>query len=424
MGFLVGVVRRAGGAMVCGDCEKKQTKLSNMDMWKDGSRNAQVGHGKDAGRRLGANKLLSGNRYGNMAGGASRFQPYTGGAQTKRCRLCKAMLHGDAELYCQHCAYKHGLCSMCGKNIADTSMYASGQVWDGSEDVIRDAIAKVDEEVRLEKKKAKNKGLVAAGLLGAPDDALPIGKGPPEGQEAAGQEKINVTFGKEGGLGIVFTDEGWEIEDIAEGSAAAEMETLHPGLCLIEIQGVDIVKKSDEEIREMFSGCGRPVRLTFVRDNPRYSGGTGDSASPSAETDEGVAGGDGTASGGGDAGKVAPPPPPRGQGRAGVEPAWKTRQKQDGQSATAQSGKPSSAETGAGADAAGQGGGDASAAGAGFTYNWKTGLYHNAETGYSYDQETGYYSALLSFVPAVLFSWRACLPGQREVLFACRVLTG
>ena len=45
--------------MVCDDCEKGQTKLSNMDMWKEGSHNATVGAGKDAGRRLGSNKLLS-----------------------------------------------------------------------------------------------------------------------------------------------------------------------------------------------------------------------------------------------------------------------------------------------------------------------------------------------------------------------------
>ena len=387
--------------MVCSDCENKQTKMSNMDMWKDGSHNAQVGHGKDAGRRLGANKLLSGNRYGNMVGATSRFQPYTGGAQTKRCRLCKSMLHGDAELYCQHCAYKHGLCSMCGKNIADTSMHASGQVWDGSEQIIKDAIAKVDEEVRLEKKKAKNKGLVAAGLLGGPDHAVPTDEEATAGAEAAGQERIDVTFGKEGGLGIVFTDEGWEIEDIAEGSAAAEMETLHPGLCLVEIQGVDIVKKSDEEVREMFGGCGRPVRLTFVRDNPRYAEGADDGALETAVP--GGVGTDGVASGGGVAGQAAPPPPPRGQGRAGVEPAWKTRQNQNEQAAAAGSGgKPSSAPTEATAGGAGQDGGDACAAGEGFTYNWKTGLYHNAQTGYSYDQQTGYYSALSSFLSAAL----------------------
>lgn len=278
--------------MVCTDCEKKQTKMSNMDMWKAGSHNADVGHGKDAGRRLGANKLLSGNRYGNMAGGASRYQPYSGGAETKRCRLCKSMLHGDAELYCQHCAYKHGLCSMCGKNIADTSMYASGQVWDGSEDIIKDAIAKVDEEVKLEKKKAKNKGLVAAGLLGGPADATAsdaAGSGTEDG-EAAGQETINVTFGKEGSLGIVFTDEGWEIEDIVEDGAAAEMQTLHPGLCLIEIQGVNIVHSTDEEIRDVFSACGRPVRLTFTRENPRYADGHAAAAAAAAAGAEAAGG--------------------------------------------------------------------------------------------------------------------------------------
>jgi hypothetical protein len=387
--------------MVCTDCEKKQTKMSNMDMWKAGSHNADVGHGKDAGRRLGANKLLSGNRYGNMAGGASRYQPYSGGAETKRCRLCKSMLHGDAELYCQHCAYKHGLCSMCGKNIADTSMYASGQVWDGSEDIIKDAIAKVDEEVKLEKKKAKNKGLVAAGLLGGPADATAsdaAGSGTEDG-EAAGQETINVTFGKEGSLGIVFTDEGWEIEDIVEDGAAAEMQTLHPGLCLIEIQGVNIVHSTDEEIRDVFSACGRPVRLTFTRENPRYADGHAAAAAAAAAAGEGdeatdTAGspGDGGGDGGGEG---APPPPERGQGRAGVEPAWKTKQKQEQKKGSNKPAAAAAGGAGAAAAAAGASGTEsAAAAGEGFTYNWKTGLYHNAETGYSYDQQTGYYSTL------------------------------
>ena len=51
---------------------------------------------------------------------------------------------------------------------------------------------KVDEEVRLEKKKAKNKGLVAAGLLGAPDDAVPSGEGASDEQEASGQDQRDV----------------------------------------------------------------------------------------------------------------------------------------------------------------------------------------------------------------------------------------
>lgn len=219
--------------MVCDDCQTKQTKQSNMDMWKEGSRNATVGAGKDSGRRLGSNKLLSGNRYGNLTGGKSnRFEPYGGGAQAKRCRLCKSMLHGDAELYCMQCGYKHGLCTMCGKSIADTSMYASGQVWDGTEDKIAGMIKQVDEDVRQEKRKKKNPGLAAAEEAAAAAAA----EKKADADQIEAQEKIYATFGAEGGLGIVFTDEGWEIEEIVDGGAAAEMDNLHPGLCLIEIR--------------------------------------------------------------------------------------------------------------------------------------------------------------------------------------------
>lgn len=248
---------------------------------------------------------------------------------------------------------------------------------------------------------------IRLGILGGADDAA-SGGDTSAGVEAAGEEKINVTFGKDGPLGIVFTDEGWEIEDIAEGSAAAEMETLHPGLCLVEIQGVDIVTKSDDEIREMFGHCGRPVRLTFLRDNPRYADGpkegADDKASAAPVPDVGA---DGTVAAGedGNAGQVAPPPPPRGQGRAGVEPAWKSRQKQKDRDVVASAdGKRKPEASQAGADVADQGSGESTAAGEGFTYNWKTGLYHNAKTGYSYDQQTGYYSTSPLFAPDALVS--------------------
>ena len=359
--------------MVCDDCEAKTTKSSQMEMWKEGHRSAKITEHGGGGSRHGGNKLLTGNRYGNMSGGANRFQPYKGGGASKRCRLCKGMLHGDADLYCQHCAYKHGLCSMCGKQIADTSMHASGQMWDGTEEQIKKQIEAVEEEVKEEKRRAKHKGLVAAGLLGGPGNSFPRadaaggggGGGGADGDAAEAadaaaapeQQQIFATFGKEGGLGIVFTDEGWEIESIAEGTPASEMESIHPGLCLTEIQGVDIVKKSDEEVRALFGEAGRPVKLTFVRDNPRYARRA---AEPPAEAEAQPQGGGASDSAGGAAAGKAPPPPPRGKGKG---------KKQEAAAEPAAAGGP----------------------GEGFVYNWKTGLHHNASTGYSYDQQTGYY---------------------------------
>ena len=48
--------------------------------------------------------------------------------------------------HCQHCAYKNGLCTICGKTVTDTSMYASGQLWDGSEELVNKIIKEVQDE--------------------------------------------------------------------------------------------------------------------------------------------------------------------------------------------------------------------------------------------------------------------------------------
>ena len=110
--------------MVCSDCEKKLKKLVTMDTWKSGSSNAGVGRGSDAGRRLGENKLLGKKRFGNLSGMRQAGGGMAGGG-SKRCRLCKGMLHANQELYCQHCAYKNGLCTMCGKQVTDTRCVGS-----------------------------------------------------------------------------------------------------------------------------------------------------------------------------------------------------------------------------------------------------------------------------------------------------------
>ena len=57
-------------------------------------------------------------------------------------------------------------------------------------------------------------------------------------------ECMTVTFEDEGGLGLNFTPQLWPaIESIQEGSQAAATE-LRVGMCLIEVQGEDMVGKS------------------------------------------------------------------------------------------------------------------------------------------------------------------------------------
>jgi hypothetical protein len=65
-------------------------------------------------------------------------------------------------------------------------------------------------------------------------------------------ECMAVTFEDEGGLGLNFTPQLWPaIESIQEGSQAAATE-LRVGMCLIEVQGEDMVGKSMEQAGQAF----------------------------------------------------------------------------------------------------------------------------------------------------------------------------
>ncbi|CAO3613318.1 unnamed protein product [Cunninghamella echinulata] len=90
--------------MVCKKCEKKLATLAAPDKWKEGSNNVKAGQ---EGRRL-----IKINYYPNQ------FNPYEA-----KCKLCKSKVHQDKAHYCQSCAYKKGICAMCGKQVLDTSNY-------------------------------------------------------------------------------------------------------------------------------------------------------------------------------------------------------------------------------------------------------------------------------------------------------------
>lgn len=38
-------------------------------------------------------------------------------------RICKQKVHQSGSHYCQACAYKKGICAMCGKKMLDTKNY-------------------------------------------------------------------------------------------------------------------------------------------------------------------------------------------------------------------------------------------------------------------------------------------------------------
>lgn len=94
--------------MVCSKCEKKLTALACPDTWKAGSRNStQKGEGQ---RAINENKLLAAKKK-------NRATPYGLGA---KCKICRSAVTQREAVYCQDCAYKKGICAMCGKIITDT----------------------------------------------------------------------------------------------------------------------------------------------------------------------------------------------------------------------------------------------------------------------------------------------------------------
>uniref|UniRef100_A0A3Q3KWD1 Cysteine-rich PDZ-binding protein n=1 Tax=Mastacembelus armatus TaxID=205130 RepID=A0A3Q3KWD1_9TELE len=102
--------------MVCEKCEKKLGKVITPDTWKDGARNTtgEVG-------------LVLINILVRLCNISFRFDPYskTGFAT---CRICKSSVHQSGSHYCQGCAYKKGICAMCGKKVLDTKNYKQTSV--------------------------------------------------------------------------------------------------------------------------------------------------------------------------------------------------------------------------------------------------------------------------------------------------------
>ncbi|KAF8515958.1 PDZ-binding protein [Gautieria morchelliformis] len=94
--------------MVCEKCTKKLSKVAAPDPFS--SAGSQVASGS---RRIGENKLLT-----KAGGSKSRYTPYGG-----KCKDCKQNVSQNTAKYCHGCAYKKGICSICGKKILDTTGY-------------------------------------------------------------------------------------------------------------------------------------------------------------------------------------------------------------------------------------------------------------------------------------------------------------
>ena len=86
--------------MVCAKCEAKLPKLVVADKWKHA-----------------ATKSSSGPVRG---GAARRVAPP---AAPRPCRACKGGIHLAGASYCQSCAYKNGICAMCGTRVLAIDAY-------------------------------------------------------------------------------------------------------------------------------------------------------------------------------------------------------------------------------------------------------------------------------------------------------------
>ncbi|XP_055919211.1 cysteine-rich PDZ-binding protein [Eupeodes corollae] len=100
--------------MVCEKCEAKLSKIITPDPWKAGARNTT----KPGGRKVNENKALTSAR--EKASPMSR--------SLAPCRICRQKVYQAGSHYCQSCAYKKGICAMCGKKLMDTKMYKQSSV--------------------------------------------------------------------------------------------------------------------------------------------------------------------------------------------------------------------------------------------------------------------------------------------------------
>ncbi|WVR07764.1 hypothetical protein IAU60_004807 [Kwoniella sp. DSM 27419] len=100
--------------MVCKKCEKKLSTVAAPDPFQPSS----------STRKVGENKLLTARAraspYAKPGAGAKKgsINPYG-----NKCLDCKCSVQQNNATRCQKCAYKKGLCAICGNIVLDVSKY-------------------------------------------------------------------------------------------------------------------------------------------------------------------------------------------------------------------------------------------------------------------------------------------------------------
>ena len=92
-------------------------QIATPNPWKAGQ---SSGSNESSGRKVNENKLLSSKK--------NRFNPYTTSGEFNKCRICRTKVHQVGAHYCQDCAYKKGICAMCGTKILKTKNYKQSSV--------------------------------------------------------------------------------------------------------------------------------------------------------------------------------------------------------------------------------------------------------------------------------------------------------
>ncbi|KAI9011027.1 microtubule-associated protein CRIPT-domain-containing protein [Gaertneriomyces semiglobifer] len=89
--------------------EKKLTPLITPSVKSSSTSAGSSSSSTSIANRKPSNTLLKSSK---------KFMPYD-----TKCRVCKQTVHQAGRKYCQGCAYKNGICAMCGTKILDTSGY-------------------------------------------------------------------------------------------------------------------------------------------------------------------------------------------------------------------------------------------------------------------------------------------------------------
>ena len=113
---------------MCESCEKRlKAKVCVPDKWKDGAQNTNdvrgLGGSDLSNGSIAKSSSASGGKVGRTNKALERLKASETWVPKKTiCRICKSKTQVNMN-FCNDCAHKKGICTMCGKKVVDTSMH-------------------------------------------------------------------------------------------------------------------------------------------------------------------------------------------------------------------------------------------------------------------------------------------------------------